>query len=574
MGSVKHDNAVPRSRVVALVIWLAGWSLLVAQTCPPPPPPPINYIYDENGRLLAVIDPNATGNNTGVYSYDAVGNITKIQAYASSQVSIISVSPACGTSGTSVTIRGTGFVNPATSNTVTFNATNATVISGDATTLVVTVPSATSGALIVSNTAGSAQSSFTIPCGQPPTITGFSPTMAQLGTSITVNGTNFQPIAVDDQVTFGNISAMVWSPMPTSLTAIASGTGKISMTTPYGTAQSASTFIALPSPYTAADVASTGTLTPGQTQFVTISAAGKVAVFQFDGTPSPGLAVSQDDIFGHWNICVYAPSGRGLGCSSGTPWVTQAFSETGTYTLIVSPLGGFTGTMEMRVAFLPAGAQQSGARLYLHDYDMSAFVTPPNSSFVVRRMSTKPGAGTNVTWACRSNTTNPASFWTVPNHLTIQWVSAPIAYPARFDCGAAFTFGAWGMESASQAKAAFGGNISFPGLSGWSAYVSAVDDVQMTLGTSGCDSGAGSGAALHTWTATSPTCPIQLMPGDRITMGLTVNAAPGTNGPSLSSGRSVELHYNLNTANSDGASYVDLGASVTFDCTNAAQCGP
>jgi hypothetical protein len=64
------------------------------------------------------------------------------------------------------------------------------------------------------------------------------------------------------------------------------------------------------------------------------------------------------------------------------------------------------------------------------------------------------------------------------------------------------------------------------------------------------------------------------MPGDRITMGLTVNAAPGTNGPSLSSGRSVELHYNLNTANSDGASYVDLGASVTFDCTNAAQCGP
>lgn len=48
---------------------------------------PVSYIYDELGRLVAVIDGSG---NAGVYSYDAVGNIVSISRYASTQVSVIS----------------------------------------------------------------------------------------------------------------------------------------------------------------------------------------------------------------------------------------------------------------------------------------------------------------------------------------------------------------------------------------------------------------------------------------------------------------------------------------------------
>src|SRR5437870_5825383 len=64
------------------------------------------YIYDEVGRLVAVVNPSG---NTAVYSYDPVGNLLSISQYPSSTVSIISFTPSSGPTGTTVTIYGTGF---------------------------------------------------------------------------------------------------------------------------------------------------------------------------------------------------------------------------------------------------------------------------------------------------------------------------------------------------------------------------------------------------------------------------------------------------------------------------------
>jgi YD repeat-containing protein len=76
---------------------------------------PVNYVYDDLGRLAAVIDING---NAAEYSYDAVGNILSISNFTSTQVSIIDFSPESDPVGTVVTINGTGFSTTPSQNTV------------------------------------------------------------------------------------------------------------------------------------------------------------------------------------------------------------------------------------------------------------------------------------------------------------------------------------------------------------------------------------------------------------------------------------------------------------------------
>lgn len=105
----------------------------------------ISYVYDELGRLIAVIDPNS---DTAIYTYDAVGNLLSITRRSSSQVSIIKFTPSSGPVGTVVTIYGTGFSTTPASNTVQFNGVTATVTSSTATKIVTSVPTGATTGLI------------------------------------------------------------------------------------------------------------------------------------------------------------------------------------------------------------------------------------------------------------------------------------------------------------------------------------------------------------------------------------------------------------------------------------------
>ena len=64
---------------------------------------PINYVYDELGRLVAVIDKDG---NAATYAYDAVGNLLSISRQVTTQTSIIWFSPSSGPVGLAVTIYG------------------------------------------------------------------------------------------------------------------------------------------------------------------------------------------------------------------------------------------------------------------------------------------------------------------------------------------------------------------------------------------------------------------------------------------------------------------------------------
>ncbi len=156
---------------------------------------------------------------------------------------ITSFSPTSGTVGTSVTINGTGFNS---ASVVTFNGTSASFTVNSNIKITATVPAgATTGPIAVTAPGGLATSSsnFTVVSGTPaPVITSFSPTSGTVGTSVTINGTNFNSASV---VTFNGTSASFTLNSNIKITAtVPSGatTGPIRVTTPGGTAISSSNF--------------------------------------------------------------------------------------------------------------------------------------------------------------------------------------------------------------------------------------------------------------------------------------------------------------------------------------------
>src|SRR5207302_7541040 len=248
---------------------------------------PVSYIYDLLGRLKATVGPI----DTVVYDYDAVGNLLSVARQSSSQVSIIQFSPSSGPVGTNVTVSGTGFSATASQNTVTFNGVATTVTSATATQLVVTVPSgATTGPIAVTSPNGSATSntSFTVGASTSgaPSISGFTPAIGPAGTAVTINGANFEPIPTNNKVKFNLTRAGVNAASPTSMVSSApNGTsGRISVTTPYGSATSTDDFFLTPPPYVAADVEVTSRMSFGENRTVAIPTANKVGMIIFDGT--------------------------------------------------------------------------------------------------------------------------------------------------------------------------------------------------------------------------------------------------------------------------------------------------
>jgi YD repeat-containing protein len=109
------------------------------------------YVYDENGRLQAVVSP--TG-EAAVYEYDAAGNIKAVRRLAADALALFSFSPHEGMYGDLVTFVGLGFGAGVTG--VSFNGAAARVVSATATTVVAEVPEgATTGPAVVTTQAGS-----------------------------------------------------------------------------------------------------------------------------------------------------------------------------------------------------------------------------------------------------------------------------------------------------------------------------------------------------------------------------------------------------------------------------------
>lgn len=156
MSPKQHTRTAPRRalRLAALALFCVatpGWARAQGTTA---------YVYDDNGRLHAVVSP--TG-EAAVYEYDAVGNFTAIRRLKADDLELLSFSPREGVPGDLVTFVGVGF--GAGVNAVLFNGTAARVVSVSVPKVVAEVPQgATSGPVTLVTPRGSVTtpSPFTI----------------------------------------------------------------------------------------------------------------------------------------------------------------------------------------------------------------------------------------------------------------------------------------------------------------------------------------------------------------------------------------------------------------------------
>ncbi len=361
----------------------------------------VSYVYDDLGRLLAVV--NGTTGQAAIYQYDAVGNLLGITTQAASAISILNFTPKSGPVGTAVTISGTGFSATANQNTVKFNGTTATVTSATTTQLVVTVPTgATTGPISITVGLASATSttSFSVTTSATqgaPTITSFTPTIGMLGTPITINGANFEATPADNWVHFNTALADVASATTSVLTTAVppwTGSGHIAVTTSRGQATASNYFFFVPPPFTPADVLLTDQMAFGDTKTVTINTANKIALILFEAAFHQRFSVKMT------NLMVNGAPSSNLGTiyyvdSTGFVYTSSAISFEGEISGPRTVTAGGTQTMVVD----PAGTNVGSVTLTLYDVPPDPVVPIIPNGPPATVTNTAPGQGSRFTFS-------------------------------------------------------------------------------------------------------------------------------------------------------------------------------
>jgi hypothetical protein len=290
------------------------------------------FTLDSVTQVTATVPANAT---TGKITVTTPGGTATSLTNFTVAPRITSFTPANGAIGITVTITG---ANLASATSVKFNGTPATITSDAATQIKATVPSgATTGPISVTTSAGTATSATNFTVNFTPTITSFTPASGAVGTSVTINGTNltgttsvrFNGTAASFTV---NTDVKITAKVPANAT-----TGKITVTTPGGTATSPADFVVAPR------ISSFSPTSGVIGSSVTINGAnftGATSV-KFNGTPA---AFNVDTTI---KITATVPAGATTGKMSVTTPAGTATS-TGNYTvkaniLSFSPTSGAVG---------------------------------------------------------------------------------------------------------------------------------------------------------------------------------------------------------------------------------------
>lgn len=169
------------------------------------------------------------------------------------------------------------------------------------------------------------------PCGNPPSISGFSPASGPEGTSVSIAGASFDGATT---VAFGGVSASFTLASSTQLTAsVPAGavTGPIRVTTPLGTATSASTFTVTPSTPPPSISSFSPTSGPAGTSVtITGSSFGGTTAVTFGGVAASFTLTSASQ------IAATAPAGA----VTGPIGVTTPYGTTASATSFVVTSGG------------------------------------------------------------------------------------------------------------------------------------------------------------------------------------------------------------------------------------------
>lgn len=379
----------------------------------------ITYVYDEIGRLEAAIDPAAT-NGVAKYGYDDAGNLLSITRQSATVTTIVDFHPKTAKRSTTVTIYGAGFSNTPASNTVKFGGsggTAATVTSATTTQLVVIVPASGSvdGAIYVSSPSGAATSTqtFALDISVAPTITGFTPTAAASGSTVTVTGTGYDPSSPDrNNVFFNGIRAQVTAATSTSLSVLVppfTTRGKISVQTAFGEATSSDDFVVPPLGVNPSQLETVTRTTVGTPTTLSISTNGNVSIAMFDGTEGQRIFVDiAPNNFYIATMSVRDAYGRVLGStnfnSDGAFLDTMTLPVQGTYAVVLEQYQGTgTGSVSFTISNVPA--------------DLSGTLTPGTPIPV-----DLPNKGQNANYAFSGSVNQQATVSLTNSSISFGWV--------------------------------------------------------------------------------------------------------------------------------------------------------
>lgn len=293
--------------------------------------------------ITAVVPSGATTGTLSVTTPSGIGTSAGSFTVVPPPV-ITSFSPANGGGvGTTVTITGTNFTGATAVKFYGLDATSFTVNSATEITAVVPV-GATTGPISVSTPSGTGTStSFTVIAA--PTITGFTPSSGGIGSTVTITGTSFNGAT---SVKFNGTSSLgvtvVSSTTITATVPAGATTGKISITTPGGTASSSTSFTVLSAP----------TITSMAPNSGGVGATVTLIGTNFTGTNSikfNGVSASTFTAISSTAISVVVPTGA----TTGTITVTTpngTGTSGGNFTVVplptitsFTPASGGTGTM-------------------------------------------------------------------------------------------------------------------------------------------------------------------------------------------------------------------------------------
>lgn len=173
--------------------------------------------------IVAAVPTGATTGNVVVHAsgVDSTGQSFTVLP------NITNLSPTSGAVGTSLTITGTSFGPTQGTSTVTFNGVAATIFNWTDTSVIASVPTGVGVGpnpvvLTVAGNGASNGASFTV----LPGITRVSPTIAPIGASVNIRGTNFGSTQGSSTITFNNLpvtpanwtDTSVVAPVPSGVT--------------------------------------------------------------------------------------------------------------------------------------------------------------------------------------------------------------------------------------------------------------------------------------------------------------------------------------------------------------------
>ncbi|MEU4620132.1 RHS repeat-associated core domain-containing protein [Actinoplanes sp. NPDC023801] len=396
---------------VAVTVAVAGLpAAAAAQTAPPgqhPPaanaaaaaanaaaaPGPREFFYDAGGQLAGVTDP-ATG--SAAYRYDDAGNLLRTERIEPGAVAVFALVPARGPVGSSIEIGGAGFSATTSANEVTVDGIAAAVSRATTGRLRIQIPSgATDGVVKVSVGGHSATSPrpFRVEDGAPvPGITTLSTDRGNKNDLVTITGTGFDTDPARNVVMFHRTTARVQEASATTLKVrvpAAAQSGKVSVRTAGGTAESAGDFYVAPRGFVMSDLVPSGRIKAGSPALTVTVPAGKAALVLIDGVAGENLNLKFDGntVPKRSALWLYQPYGgnfaRGvlgdpLDLWSGGPLSQDLpkLTATGTYAMVIKPNDGASGSMR-----ITASNTLSGTALTADGSGVPFQITVPQQPF-------------------------------------------------------------------------------------------------------------------------------------------------------------------------------------------------